>query len=148
MTESKLELVGQYAECGSCWDHGLMIEDFEIQQIQADPRGRWTATGAGRKCPCPNCGMLCELITVRLPVELSDLPCPHCHQSGNYKFALACVGTKDGNFHFTASVTCAKCSTKSVFQRLVASLHRIRGVKLGPVGLDFDTDGGAGRPST
>jgi hypothetical protein len=136
MSETKAELVYEYAACPN--GHEDVVGDLEVQQIEADPKGGWTATGVGRKGYCPTCGKICELITMRLPVELENLPCPRCHASGNYRFALTCVRTERRNFEFTASVTCAKCSTRSVFNKLASSLRRIRGIKVGPFGLDLD----------
>ena len=71
MPEAKVELVGQYAVCSSPGCHGYeLIKNFEIQEIDADAKGGWEAKGKGQTCRCPRCGSLCDLITLRLPVEL------------------------------------------------------------------------------
>lgn len=142
------EVVLRYVVCRSCGvqaDHdGPGNVTLEIQRIEAGSEsGKWTASGSGttedrNASYCPNCGLLCSIITHRLPAELQDLPCPGCGGSGAYTYALDWVQLQSGMFSFTASVACSKCTSKSVFRKLIASLSRIRRVKVGPGGLELE----------
>jgi len=136
MPDAEVEVVSRYESCPHCGPLGY----FEIHQLEADARGRWAAQGTGRIAGyCPNCGMLCQLIIARLPVELDSLPCPRCAAQGNYRFTLTCVRTRAGEFEFAADVRCSKCSAQSAFRKVTASLRRIRGITVGPIGLELDT---------
>lgn len=138
------EVVCQYAICGSYGCDYAELVSLEVQQVTADSRGRWAAVGRGQSETgyCPSCGLLCQLITERLPVELDGLPCPSCRRTGDYELALECVQVRANEFEFRASVTCPGCAGQSVFRKLIKALRRVRRIKVGVTGLELDLESG------
>ena len=146
MPEGESEFAAQCIGCLSC----RVVEEFgefQIVHLNAVPTGGWVARGSGRNHDCSICGAICRGIIFRLPLELSNLPCPRCGKPGDYKYTLECVRLDPKpdqyrymavSFDFMATVTCAKCSAKSLFERAAISLSWLRGIKLGPFGIDFD----------
>jgi hypothetical protein len=140
MPEDKFELVSWESFCDSCGYHGEPVQDFEVRRVDADTKGDWTAEGVGRRCHCLRCGALCSSIIRTLPIELDKLPCPRCKGLGNYDFSLSCVITEGNLFEFSSTLTCRDCSSRSMFRKLAASFRRIRGIRIGPIGLELSED--------
>jgi hypothetical protein len=139
-SEGELELPGWGIVCYGCGIGITFLPDFEIKRLVEKGYG-WEAHGVGRRrlrLQCPSCGRICTEITARLPVELSDLPCPQCEKKANYAYKIRCVQVEEDEFEFVASITCRACSKTSRFTKLSRGLRRITGVKLGPLGIDID----------
>ncbi|HEU5331119.1 MAG TPA: hypothetical protein VFU73_00095 [Actinocrinis sp.] len=140
--EVPIEVSSTQVMCKTC-AHGrpqIRIRRISISQI----RDGWTVNGAGstrvRKDWCPNCGAVCEVILTRLPIELAGVPCPTCGKATDFDYDLNCVETDDGAFNFTATVRCPSCTPLTFTRRVVASLRRIKHLKLGPTGIEIDVD--------
>jgi hypothetical protein len=139
-TESHEQLV--CTSQGYCYAHSgyhQINSTVEIQHLDVKP-GRWTARGAG-VCSFPGCRSICTTITEYLPIEFQDLPCPECGQVVKYRYVLECVQMHEGQFVFTATVTCPRCTKQSVLQKFIKSLKRVKRVKVSPTGIELETHG-------
>ena len=135
-----IDIPGSFFLCHSCQKpESRHIRDFKITELLSESDVVWTAKGIGAKGRCPSCGAVLYSVRARLPIEFSNIPCPQCQSIEGYKFTVKCVRQSGDSFEFVASVTCQKCSAKSVFRRLTEGIRRIRGITLGPFGLNFDT---------
>jgi hypothetical protein len=120
-----------------CYVH---LKDHPTTQVKirrvVNTRGRWNAEGSG-VCSVPGCKTLCMYIEEHLPVEFEELPCASCTKKVKYIYAIEYVeigddGADDTVFEFSATVTCPRCTRKSMPRRVAASLRRIKRVKIWP----------------
>jgi DNA-directed RNA polymerase subunit RPC12/RpoP len=99
-------------------------------------KGSWTTGGVG--C-CDKCGRTFRLVTNRLPVEFATVPCPSCGKIVKYHITIDSVQLKEGEFRFKATVTCPHCQKVAVFDKIIKGLRRIKGIKVGPLGVELAT---------
>jgi hypothetical protein len=64
-----------------------------------------------------------------------------CGENVAFRYKLDLVQTQGGQFEFSATVSCPKCTHKSLFKRILASLH-IQKFKAGPGGVEFEFTAG------
>ena len=122
---------------GSCPNCGLRIEQeyVEIKYVEKGI-GSWAVGGLGM---CAGCGTVVKMITKYLPVEFPTLPCPTCSQIVEYSFAIESVHLEEGAFAFNATATCPQCNKSSTLSKIIRGLQRIKGIKVGPLGVELDT---------
>jgi hypothetical protein len=141
--ESHAELTCTFQ--GRCHYHAFLAAQegkVKIRHVDVEA-GRWTARGAG-VCGFASrdgtpCRIVCTIITEHLPLEFQSLPCPDCNRVVKYRYKLECVQMNEEEFVFTASISCPRCKRRSVFRKIVQSLHYVKRVRIGPTGLELET---------
>lgn len=135
------ELICSFGDRCRVHSKGPPATQVKIRRV-INERGRWTAEGGG-VCSVPGCKTLYMHIEEHLPVEFEELPCPSCTKKVRYIYTIECVEISDDSaddtlFEFSATVTCPRCARKSMPSRIVASLRRIKRVKIGPACFEFE----------
>ena len=124
-----------HAMCPMC---GWRTEQghIEIKYVEKGQRS-WAVGGVGF---CEWCGASVRVVTQYLPIEFPTLPCPSCSQVVNYNFTIESVQMEEGTFLFKATATCPQCNKITILNKIIKSLRRIKGIKVGPLGVDLATD--------
>jgi len=142
MNKTNGEIALQYWICESC---NLVhpVISMEVRRVEAG-KGSWTVAGGGSvdHPACWSCGAICREVAMRLPAELDGAPCPSCGKAVEFRYRLTLVQTGEGAFEFSAAVSCPSCTHESAIKKVLASLHIVKKVKIGPTGAEFEFNTG------
>jgi|ERR1700730_7260716 hypothetical protein len=116
---------------------GHRHEVLEVKSLKKKDGG-FVITGTISPVMCGSCGAVVSALAVEVPVELEHLKC----SCGGSKFSISLKSVEkekkkiDPNWQFEVDINCERCH-KIRFREKIASLFRLKRLKVGPTGVDI-----------